>query len=456
MTTTAGYQEALRRNLWAPFTQMAGYESAPPLLIARGQGSRVWDTEGREYLDAHAGLWLVNVGYGRQEVIDAAARQLQELAWFSSFAGFSHPRAIELAERLVGLLRPEGMGKVFFAGSGSEAVETALKIVRQYWRLRGQGQRYKVISRWGAYHGVTFGATSAGGMTRNRKMFEPLVPGFRHIAPPYRYRCQSCAGQPACTLECAEELRRALEREGPETVAAFIGEPVMGAGGVIIPHPEYWRRIREICDAHSILLIADEVITGFGRTGSWFGSRAFGVRPDLMTFAKGLTSGYVPLGAVAVRDAVYEAFLGGPAEERELRHGNTYAGHPVACAAALATLDVIEREALPEHAGRVGGHLLKRLRTLERFPIVGDVDMVGLLGRVELVRDRESREPFAPAEGVGARVARGALGEGLIVRPLGDVISLSPPLVLTEGEADRIVDALAAALSRVCADTGRA
>jgi len=444
--TARRYQDALRQHLWTPFTQMNQYRSNPPLVITRGEGAWVWDIDGREYLDAHAGLWLVNVGYGRREIIEAASRQLAELAWFSSFVGFTNPRAVELAERLTGLLAPEGMTKIFFTSSGSESVETALKIARQFWRLIGQGSRYKIIARWGAYHGVTFGATSAGGITRNRQMFEPLLPGFLHIPAPYRYRCERCRDLADCTLDCAEALRQAIEREGPETVAAFIAEPVMGGGGAIIPPQDYLRRIREICDAYGILFIADEVITGFGRTGTWFGARRYGVKPDIMAFAKGITSGYVPLGAVAVQEAIFEPFLKPAAE---FRHGNTYSGHPVACAAALANLDVIEREALPERADRIGGHLLKRLRSLERFRCVGDIDMVGLMGRVELVKDRETREPFTPSAAVGARVGAEALKEGVIFRPLGDVITISPPLVLTEDEADRIVQALETAIERI-------
>jgi adenosylmethionine-8-amino-7-oxononanoate aminotransferase len=446
------YEDDLQRCLWAPFTQMAIYRESPPVIIKRGRGTHVWDTEGNEYLDASGGLWLVNVGYGRREIVEAVSSQLEELPYFYSFRGFSNERAIELAVRLVELLRPEGMGKVFFTGSGSESVETALKIARQYWKLRGEPGRYKFISRWGGYHGITFGALSVSGITPLRSMFEPLLPGTVHIPPPHRYRCQYCQMLPDCSLECAEELKRCIEREGAGSVAAFIAEPVMGGGGVIIPHKQYLQRIEEICKQYNILLILDEVITGFGRIGDWFGARRFGVKPDLMTFAKGLTSGYLPLGAVAVRDEIYEAFLGNPNEGREFRHGNTYAGHPAACAAALANIEIIVRENLPGCAEQVGRHLLKCLRNLEQLDCVGDVNGIGLLARVELVKSKLTKAPFAPDRRVGFRVSEEALKHGLIVRPLGDVLTFSPPLILSDQEAEFIADTTMAAIAKVQAE----
>lgn len=444
--------EILRRQLqykWAPFTRIRYLEAHGVVPIVRGEGVRVYDADGREYIDAHAALWLVNVGYGRSEIVEAVYRQMRELAWFSSFENYTNLPSIELAERLVGLLQPEGMGKVFFTGSGSESVETALKIARQYWRLRGMPGKYKVISRDRAYHGVTLGAVSATGLAANRRMFEPLVPGFRHGPSPYCYRCSLGLTPERCGLACADYLARMIEMEGPDTVAAVIAEPVQGAGGVIVPPEDYLRRLREICTHHGVLLILDEVITGFGRVGEWFGARRWGVRPDIMTFAKGLTSGYMPLGATAVTDEIFDVFRANEDRMGAFRHGNTYSGHPAACAAALANLDILEREDLPRNAREVGAYLLARLRQLESHPIVGHVDGVGLLARVELVRNRQTREPFAAGMGVGDRVALRARELGVILRPIGDVLTFSPPLCLKREDADRIVQVVEQAIAEI-------
>ena len=378
---------------------------------------------------------------------------MQHLAYYSMFQGYSNPATIALAGRLIELTRPEGMGKVFFSDSGSEAVETALKMARQYWRNRGQAGKYKFISRQSAYHGVTFGAMSATGVMANRRMFEPLVPGFRHIDAPncYRHGFGEGLDNEGVGTAAADALRRAIEFEGPSSVAAFIAEPVQGAGGVIVPPPNYLLACREICDAYDVLFIADEVVTGFGRTGTWFGSRTYGVRPDIMCFAKGLTSGYVPMGATACTDAIYDAFLGDPHEGKEFRHGNTYSGHATAAAAALANLDIIERENLPDNARRVGEHLLTGLRRLDRHDIVGDIRGIGLLARVELVRDRATKASFTPAGALGVRVQRRVEELGVIMRPVGDILTFSPPLILSEAQADRIVDAVDQALGEISA-----
>jgi putrescine---pyruvate transaminase len=433
--------EAHRRVLWTPYYQMRTVLEQGPLIFERGEGVYLYDTSGKRYLDGHASLWLMNVGMGRQEIADAVAEQLRTMPYFSMFQGFSNPPAIELAQLLVELAGPEGMGKVFYSDSGSEAVETALKIARQYWRNRGHVGKYKFISRRSAYHGVTFGALSATGIAANRRMFEPLVPGFRHIADPNCYRHDFGDGltEDEVAVAASEALRRAIEQEGPETVAAFIAEPVQGAGGVIVPPAGYLRRCREICTAYDVLFIADEVITAFGRTGSWFGCRTYGVRPDMMCFAKGLTSGYVPMGATLCSDRIYEAFLGTPGDGKELRHGNTYSGHAGAAAAALANLAIVRREDLAENARRVGAYLLERLRGLERHAIVGDVRGVGLLARVELVRDRATRQPFAPSGAVGGRVQRRMQELGVVIRNVGDVLTFSPALILTEAQADEMV-----------------
>ncbi len=429
--------------MWAPYTQMGDLAEEEPIVAVDGDGATIVDSLGREFIDGHAALWLANAGFGRTEIVEAATEQMHKLSWFPSFGGMSNEVAIALAKRLVQLTEPEGMARAFFSSGGSEAVETALKMARQYWRLSGHGGKFKVISRRKSYHGVTFGALSATGVTANRRLFEPLVPGFRHIEPPYCYRCPYGLEHPECALACAEELERTIAFEGADTVAAFIGEPVMGAGGVIIPPEGYWQRIEEICRDHDVLLIADEVITGFGRTGEMFGCRHWNVKPDMMVFAKGLTSGYLPLGATMAREEIFQACIGKWGEGREFRHGTTYSGHPAAAAAALENIRIIEEEGLVERARELGDYLFDGLRELTGMPHVGDVNALGLIARLELVADKETREAFPSSELAGLRVNRGMLKRGVIMRPLGDVMSLSPPLVITKGEIDAILLALA-------------
>ena len=315
-------------------------------------------------------------------------------------------------------------------------------MARQYWKNRGLHGKYKFISRQNAYHGVTFGALSATGVPANRRKFEPLVPGFRHIPEPncYRNAFGPNLSEEEVSIAAADALRRAIEFEGPETVAAFIAEPVQGAGGVIVPPESYLRRCREICTTYNVLFIADEVITGFGRTGSWFGSRTYGIQPDIMCFAKGITSGYIPMGATLCSNQIYEAFLGTPGDGKEFRHGNTYSGHATAAAAAFANLGIVKRENLPDNARKVGAHFLNGLKRLEHHAIVGDVRGVGLIARVELVADKESKQQLSPPGATGAKVQHRAQDLGVIFRNVGDVLTFSPPLILTEAQADDIVD----------------
>lgn len=450
-SATHDLADAHRRSLWTPFLRMETLRERDPLIFERAEGVFLYDAAGREYLDAHASLWLANIGFGRREVIDAVHAQMQKLAFFSMFQGYSNAPAIELARKLLELTAPEGMRRVFYSDSGSEAVETALKLARQYWKNRGRAGKYKFISRRSAYHGVTLGALSATGITANRRMFEPLLPGFRHIADPNCYRNEfgPQVSEEEISVTAAEALRKAIEFEGPQSVAAFIAEPVQGAAGVIIPPESYLRRCREICTANDVLFIADEVITGFGRIGSWFGCREYQVQPDIMCLAKGLTSGYIPMGATLCTEPIFEAFLGPAGEQREFRHGNTYSGHATAAAAAIANLNIIEGEKLPENAREVGNHLLQRLRTLEKHPIVGDISGIGLLARVELVQDRQARRAFSPPGTVGAMVQRRAQELGVILRNVNDVLTFSPPLILTKGQADRIVDVVDQAIADI-------
>lgn len=437
------------RYCWHPFTQMQTYE---PKIIVEAKDCIIKDIDGKEYLDAFAGLWTVAIGHGRQEVADAVYKQMSELPFFSLFR-FSTGPAIELAARL-GRMLPGDVKRVFLTLGGSESIETALKIARQYWRNVGQGGKFKFISRERAFHGSSFGATAAQGLTANRVKFEPHIPGFSHVAAPYCYRCRFGLNPESCDLECAADLEREILFQGPESVAAFLGEVVMGTGGVIPPHPDYWRRVREICDRYDVLLIADEVVTGFGRTGKMFGIENYGIVPDMMAMAKGISSGYMPMGALGVRDYIYEAFLGAEGEGKDLAAGCTFDGHPACCAAALANLAIIERENLVERAAEMGSYLQTRLQQLLRHPTVGEVRGLGLLAGIELVADRETKQPFPPEVKFGARVQMRAWDLGVFCRLLygGYNIALAPALIINKEQIDRIVDTLDQAIGEVTAE----
>lgn len=428
---------------WAPFSRTAYIEKYGVVPIVKAKGVHVYDLNGKEYIDCHAGLWLVNVGYGRESIIEAVNAQMKQLAWFSSFEGYTTLPSIDLAERMIRLLAPEGMGKVFFSNSGSEAVETALKVARQYWKLQNKAGKYKFISRNRAYHGVNFGGMSATGMPLNREMFEPLLPGFSFAPAPDCFRCDLDLKPETCGIACATRIEEMILGAGPDTVAAVIAEPVQGAGGVVIPPEGYLRKVAEICRKYDVLLILDEVITGFGRTGSWFGARRWGVQPDIMTFAKGITSGYVPLGATAVTDQIYDTFRHQEAKAGPFRHGNTYSGHPVACAAALANLDIIEEEDLPNNAAHVGGHLFEQLKKLAHCRVVDHVSSVGLIGRIQIVEDKTTHRSFPPSAAVGEQVSRRLRELGFIARVVAnDILTISPPLCLTMAESDQIAEGI--------------
>lgn len=408
-----------------------------PVIFERGEGAVLTDVEGRQYIDGLACLWNVAVGHGRRELAEVAARQMQELAFSNSYTGYSNVPSIELAERVCSLAYPN-MKALFFCNSGSEAVDGALKTARFYWYLRGQPEKVKIIARREAYHGGTFGATAATGMPAFHKGFGPLAEGFVRVGTCYCYRCEWGKDYPGCQLECAAAVEEAILREGPQTVAAVIAEPVHGAGGVIPPVPEYFPRLREICDRHQVLLIADEVITGFGRTGRWFALEHWDVRPDLVTVAKAITSAYVPLAAFLLSDQVHEAMVSAPADAKFM-HGYTNAGHPTACAVALRNLRIIEEEGLVERAAERGKQLLSGLASLQELPWVGNVRGLGLMAAVEVVADKETRRPFEPSLGMGARLLWEARQRGLITRVKGDSLLLAPPLVITPEQVDRIV-----------------
>ena len=438
------------QHVWHANLQHRGLESRPPLEISRADGCYIYDAEGRRYLDAMAGLFCVNVGYGRREIVAAAAEQMAKLPYYPLTQ--SHGPAAQLAGRLAELL-PQGRDRMFFVNSGSEAVDTALNIARQYGRQAHPSQsRYKVIARHRAYHGWTMGAASATGQILRKQAFEPLVPGFFHVPPPDHYRCGFCSTEVACTLACADEFDRVIRTEGPETVAAVILEPVIGGGG-IFPDPEgYLERVREICDRYDVLLILDEVITAFGRTGRLFGFEHAGVRPDIMTVAKGITSAYLPLAAAITTEKVFEAFRGGQADETKFTQVSTFGGHPVSCAAALANLEILTGERLWENSARMGAYLIEKLRALNS-PWIGEVRGRGLLVGLEMVADRETRAPLAEAKVV--QLQKAVRDAGVIIGRNNDtvpgfcnVLILAPPLILSMEEGDAIVAAIEAGLSK--------
>jgi taurine-pyruvate aminotransferase len=438
------------KYLWHGNTQHRGLEERPPLEIAAAEGCYVFDADGRRYLDGMAGLFCVNVGYGRRAIVDAVAAQMAQLAYYPLTQ--SHGPGAQLAARLAGML-PKGLSRVFFSNSGSEAVETALKMARQCSRLMHPGEnRYKIIARHRGYHGFTMGGLSATGQTARRTAFEPLVPGFLHVAPPDHYRCGFCSTQPACTLGCADEIERVIRMEGPDTVAAVIAEPVIGGGG-IFPAPDgYFERLRATCDKYGVLLIADEVITGFGRTGKLFGFEHSGIQPDILTFAKGLTSAYLPLGATVASERIFEAFHGDPNGDAKFTQVSTFGGHPSSCAAALANLDILTRERLWENAAEVGAYLMERLRAI-RSPWIGEIRGRGLLLGIELVTDA-AKTPFSEAQMV--KLLREIREAGVLLGRNNDslpgfcnVITISPPLILTRAQADDIAGAIEVCLKAV-------
>ncbi|HMQ71464.1 MAG: aspartate aminotransferase family protein [Burkholderiaceae bacterium] len=433
----------MARNLdafWMPFTANRQFKKAPRMLV-RAEGMHYWDADGRQILDGVAGLWCVNAGHGRPKIVQAIQAQAAELDYAPPFQ-MGHPKAFELAERLAAIA-PAGMGKVFFTNSGSESVETALKIALAYHRARGEGQRTRLIGRERGYHGVNFGGIAVGGMVANRKHFGALLAGVDHIRHTHDpARNAFSVGQPAHGAEFADDLERLCALHDPSTIAAVIVEPVAGSTGVLVPPQGYLQRLREICDRHGILLIFDEVITGFGRTGNPFGAQTFGVTPDLMTLAKGLTNGSVPMGAVLVRDAIHETFMTGPENLIEFFHGYTYSAHPLACAAALGTLDTYADEGLLTRAQSLQGYWAEQLHALRGEPHVVDVRNIGLVGGVEL----------APIPGEPTKRAFGVFLDcwqhGVMLRTTGDTVAMSPPLIIERAQIDQLVQTLREALRR--------
>lgn len=445
----AKYKTA-EKKFWHPMSASAPANRANTLIIARGDGNYITDIDGNRLLDGVGGLWNVNVGHNRPEVKDAIAAQLDELAYYQTFDGIAHPRVFDLAERLTSMFAQEKMARVLFNSGGSDAVETALKMARQYWIAAGQPGRTRFLSLRNGYHGVHVGGTSIGGNGVYHYNHGQLLAGCYLLDTPWLYRNPwDCRDPEELVEHCIRQLEEQIDFLGAGSIAAFVAEPVQGAGGVIVPPAGYWPRLREVCDRHDILLIADEVVTGFGRSGCMLGSRGWGVAPDILCLAKGISAGYIPLGATVFNQRIADAVENAPGFANVIMHGYTYSGHPVACAAALAVLDIVEKEDLTGNAAKVGAHLIEGLKPLsDRFDVVGEVRGKGLMIALDLVADKRTRQPLDPGEGHAARIAEEARKQGVLVRPVGSKIILSPPLTLTNGEADMIVQALEVALSR--------
>jgi beta-alanine--pyruvate transaminase len=425
---------------WMPFTANRQFKKAPRLL-SKASGMHFWTPEGREVLDGIAGLWCVNAGHARPKIVEAIRAQALELDFAPPF-NMAHPKAFELAERLV-QLTPAGLNKVFYTNSGSESVDTALKMALAYHRVRGEGSRTRLIGRERGYHGVNFGGISVGGMVANRKMFGSLLTGVDHIRHTHDpARNAFSIGQPQHGAELADDLERLVALHDASTIAAVIVEPVAGSTGVLLPPQGYLERLRAICDKHGILLIFDEVITGFGRTGAPFAAQRFGVTPDLMTVAKGLTNGCVPMGAVFAKQHIHDVFMNGPEHLIEFFHGYTYSGHPLACAAALGTLDTYAEEGLLTRAAEMEAYFADALHSLKGLPHVVDIRNIGLVGGIEL----------APIDGAPGKRAFDIFLEcwerGVLIRTTGDTVALSPPLIIAKKHVDQIVGTLADALKR--------
>lgn len=443
---TADIQAADLAHHIHPFTDHAALASeGGPRVITDAKGVYLWDSEGKRLLDGMGGLWCVNIGYGRTELGDVAKRQMDRLAYYNTFFKTSHEPAVELSERLAGLL-PEGLEHIFYANSGSEANDTALRLVRQYWAARGKPERQVIISRRLAYHGSTIAAASLGGMTGMHNIPGIPMAGVVHAEPPYAWAAGVESDDPDFAERAAHAVEAAILEAGPDNVAAFIGEPVMGAGGVIVPPEGYWERIQQICKRHDILLICDEVICGFGRTGNWFGAQTYGIRPDVITMAKGLSSGYQPISAVAINARVADHLLN---ENNLLSHGFTYSGHPVAAAVALENLNIMERENLVGHVRDVAGPRLQAgFRGLLDHPLVGEVRGIGAMAAVELTSDKASRAPFEPMGSVATRVRNLCFENGLVTRAVREGLVFSPPLVISEAEVDELVSILKSCLDQ--------
>ncbi len=429
-----------------PFTSVATILQDGPLVLDKARGVYVEDDRGRELIDGAAGLWCVNVGHGREEIITAIEKQMRRLDFFQSFSGATNEPVAQLSARVLELA-PAGMSRVFFGNSGSDAADSAIKMVTLYNNLRGKPKKKKFVSRWRSYHGVTVAAGSLTGLESVHRLFDLPLPIVRHIEPPDAYHFPGLTA-----TDYADKVDELIRKEGASTVAAFFAEPVMGTGGVLVPPNDYYVAIKKVLDEHDVLLVLDEVICGFGRLGTWFGAQRYGVVPDIITAAKGLTSGYLPMSAVIVGEKMWSTFEIEKSKLGVFGHGFTSSGHPTVAACALANLDIIEREDLVSRAGEMGHYLISRLRSaLSDHPLVGDIRGSGLMIGLELVEDKAARRNFAPERGIAGRVFKTAIEEGLLVRalPANDVIALSPAFTITTQQIDTLTARLGAALDRV-------
>ena len=437
MIDTQTLQDLDRRHHMHPFTDQGDLNQRGTRIITKADGVYLWDSEGHKMLDGMAGLWCVAIGYGRRELADAAHHQMMELPYYNSFFQCTTPPAIRLAKKLAELA-PAHLNNVFFTGSGSESNDTVLRLVRHYWTVKGQPDKSVIISRKNAYHGSTVAGASLGGMSYMHKQGGLPIPGIEHIDQPYWFDEGGDFTADEFGLERARQLEHKILEMGVDKVAAFIGEPIQGAGGVIIPPATYWPEIQRICEKYGILLIADEVICGFGRTGNWFGSETFGMRPDFMSIAKGLSSGYLPIGGVLVSDRVADVLK---QQGGDINHGYTYSGHPATAAVALKNIEIIEREKLVERVAEdTGPYLQARWRELADHSLVGEVRGIGLIAALELIKDKATRQRWVAGGKVGGLCRDFCTANGLVMRATGDTMLISPPLVISKSEIDELIE----------------
>ncbi|HEX5415321.1 MAG TPA: aspartate aminotransferase family protein [Chloroflexota bacterium] len=427
------------------FMQMRTF-AKDPFIFESGQGIRITDTQGKEYIDGLSGVFVSSLGYANPAVIEAVTAQIQKLHFAPPLHGTT-PVALELVDALLAFA-PKGTGAVKLLSGGSEATEAAMKLARQYHANTGHARKFKIIARYGGYHGATMGALSASGGWERKSVFEPLVAGFLHVHPPHCYRCPFDQVYGSCGITCAKLIERTIQSEDPETVAAVIMEPIsISSAGFVVPPPEFFQILRETCDKHNVLLIFDEIITGFGRLGTNFGADYYGVTPDLLCCGKGMSGGYAPLAAVLIQQKVWDAFLGEPEERKEFHHGHTFGGNPVACAAGLAALKEITDRNLVANAKEQGAYLRRRLdRMVARFPFIGEARGAGLLQGLDFAANRQTREPFPPSVKPGKVVERLAKERGLLMRTGNDFAAFSPPLIVTRADVDAMCDILEDAL----------
>ena len=443
-------QDSALEHLWVYLREPSDMaEKGEPQIFVDGKGCQVTDALGNTYIDAMSGLWLKNVGYGRTEIADAAYEQMLKLTYMP--LGSTNEPAVRLAEKIASIT-PGDLSRCFFTSGGSESVETAMKLSRAYFKRIGQPSRTKFISRKGSYHGATFGALSLGGTANFPKEdYDPLLAGSFHVPQPNPYRCEFGGQSPEeCAEKCVNAVEEMIKFQGPETIAAVIGEPVSSPLGAIVPAPNYWPMLRDICDKYGCLLIADEVITGFGRTGKMFACEHWGITPDMMTVAKGITSGYIPMGGTILRKPIADVFVGSP--KSAFRHVITFGGHPVAAAASLKNIEIMEREHLAENSAQMGTYLLDGLNELkEKHNMIGDARGLGLFCGLDIVKDRTTKEHFDPEAEVGSRLTQAFSNQGILLRG-GDFMNIMPPLCVTSGEIDDIISAMDEGFSQVSRD----